>query len=85
MKKEKVLVNLSVPSIGESFDIRIPAFLKVSALVPLLVESVAELSSGEYVCAGDEYLCCLERDCVLSRNYTIAENGVRNGDHLLLL
>ena len=81
---EKILVNLAIPSISESYDIRIPAFLKVSTLLTLLVDAVVELSSGKYVSTGNEYLCSMESECVLSRNYTISENGVRNGDHLLL-
>lgn len=81
---EKVLVNLAIPSISESYDIRIPAFLKISTLLPLLIDAVTELSGGKYVCTGNEYLCSAEANIVLSRNYTVSENGVCNGDHLLL-
>ena len=80
----KLLVNISIPAISESYDLRVPDFLKIRTLVPMIVESVVELSAKRYVPSGEEYLCVLEQGRVLSHNHTVAESGIKNGDHLYL-
>lgn len=80
----KLLVNLSVPSICESYDILIPDFMRIRVLTPILAGLVAELSSDRYVVSGKECLCIREHSKSLDRRSTVKECGIRNGDHLLL-
>ncbi len=80
----KILVNIAVPSLGESYDVRIPTFLKVRTLIPMVVEAVVELSSKRYVPSGEECLCSREMNKVLTPGYTVSESGIQNGDHLFL-
>ena len=80
----KILVNLTIPALSESFDLRIPDFLRIRVLVPLLADAVTDLSSGRYISSGKETLCCREQKTVLDPGKTVRECGLHNGDHLFL-
>jgi len=80
----KVLVNLTVPAISESYDVLIPDFMRVRALINVLTELVTDLSSGQYVASGKECLCSREYSRTLELHTTIRECGIKNGDHLYL-
>jgi uncharacterized ubiquitin-like protein YukD len=80
----KILVNVAVPSLGESYDVRIPTFLKIRTLIPMVVEAVVELSAKQYVPSGSECLCSREHNKVLTPGHTVSECGIQNGDHLFL-
>lgn len=80
----KILVNLTVPAIHESFDILLPDFIRVRQLTPVVAEAVAEVSYGRYVISGRERLCGGAPEKELEPDFTAAECGVTNGSKLLL-
>ena len=80
----KMLINLTIPAISESYDLNVPDFLCVRFLIPVLVDAISELSAGRYVSSGREYLCCLDHNRKLDPDSTIRENGIQNGDHLFI-
>ena len=81
----KILVSISVPAILESHDILIPAELKVNSIIPMIAHAIEEISNGRYVSSGEEYLCSVENNIRINQFSTLAESGIRNGDHLVLL
>lgn len=82
---EKLLVCLEVPSILQTYEMYLPTFLKVSQLIPLLVKAVKELSGGQYVSSGHEFLCAARQNVLLPEDAVIGEYDIGNGDHLVLL
>lgn len=81
----KILVTLEVPSISESYNLLVPGFVPVSTLVPLLVKIAQEMSNHLYQSSGSEFLCSVEKNTLLEKNYTLDAYNIQNGDHLLLL
>lgn len=81
----KVLINLEVPAISESYDVYIPTFLNITKVAELLAKAVAELSDQRYVSSGHELLCHKENGYVMRVDKTFEEYGILNGDHLIFL
>ena len=81
----KVLVCLQVPSIGRTFEVFIPDHLRVKSMIPLLVKAVTDQSGGEYVSSGHEFLCSVGQNALFDEDARLADYGIHNGDHLLLL
>lgn len=82
---EKVLIRLEIPAIPDSYDIWVPDFLPIKEIIPLLTKAIQELSDDVYRRSGTEQICNCEREQLLNPNCTLKSNGIKNGQHLLLL
>lgn len=83
--KNKVLIELLVPEIDESFDVYIPINKKIGNIIELLNKALLELTDGRYVGTDNNFLYNVytkERYCV---NHTIRETNIRNGTKLVLI
>ena len=81
----KLLVNVHIPAISESYDILIPDTLRIKAVVTLIAGAVEDLSNHLYVASGEECLCSVEKNIMLRHNTTLEKYGISNGDHLVLI
>lgn len=81
----KILVNLSVPAISQSYDIFLPDFMRAAQLVPLIVSAVEELSDNMFISSHNELICFSEKGTLLDLEMSLKQSGVRNGDHLILI
>ena len=81
----KVLVNVSIPAISESYDILIPDSLRIKSVVTMITDTVVTLSNRPFVPSGEECLCSVEKDILLRQNATLEKYGIKNGDHLVLI
>lgn len=81
----KILVNVSVPAIGEKYDILVPGFLRIRSVTNLIAGAVENLSNHVYVSSGEECLCSADRNILLRPNATLERYGIQNGDHLILM
>ncbi len=82
---DKILIRLSVPALGEEFDLFVPVKLKIGFLTRILAEGVSELSSGRYNLSGEEMLNQRTPARLLDPRKTLAEYGVEEGADLVLL
>lgn len=81
----KILVNIYIPAISQNYDVRIPDSLRIKNVVSMIADTVEELSRNLYVSSGDEQLCSVEKNILLRHNATLAQYGIQNGDHLVLM
>lgn len=81
----KVLVNVSVPSISEKYDLLIPDFLPVKEVATLIADAVEYLSNRRYVSSKQEFICLAEQEVLLREDLTLRDYNVRNGDHLVIM
>lgn len=81
---EKILVNLFVPSLDESFDIYIPSFLTVGEITPLIAQMMEELTQHRYTSSGREIICSIEKNTVLQCSYTLSDYSIKHGEHIIL-
>lgn len=81
----KLLVNVYVPAISESYDVLIPESLRIKLVISLLSEAVERLSNHLYIASGSECLCSLEKNIMLRQGATLEKYGIGNGDHLIMM
>lgn len=81
----KLLINVSVPAIGEQYDILVPDNLRIRNVTLLIAETVVNLSNHMYVSSGAENLCSADKNILLRPNATLDKYGIKNGDHLVMI
>lgn len=81
----KLLINISVPAIGEQYDILVPDNLRIRNVTLLIAETVENLSNHMYISSGGEHLCSADKNILLRPNATLEKYGIKNGDHLVMI
>ena len=81
----KVLVELTIPSIGDTYDVWVPDFLPVSEVVKMAARAAGMLSDNRYVPSGSECLCLKKGAKILRPDLCLTDYGIRHGDHLVLI
>ena len=81
----KLLIKVSIPAIGEHYDILVPSNMRIKSIVSLITGTVEKLSDYRYAASGRENLCAAERNILLRHSATLGQYGIRNGDHLILM
>lgn len=81
----KLLINVSVPAIGEQYDILVPDNLRIRNVTLLIAETVENLSNHMYISSGGEHLCSADRNILLRPHATLDKYGIKNGDHLVMI
>lgn len=81
---EMIIVEVSVPSISTKFDFKIPAGNKVSDVVGEIVNAL-EVTQNNVKFENDVILCDMDNGKVLSPEKYIAEHGIKDGSHLMLI
>lgn len=81
----KLLVELTIPSVGESVDVWIPDFIPIGEVIRMAVRAVSLLTEQRYVPSGSECLCLKKGSRLLHPDCSLADYGVRHGDSLILV
>ena len=79
------MINLEVPSIEKKFELFIPNDLMIESLVPMITNSLNNITYEKYVSSGEEVLCLKEKNILLSKRHNISEYCINNGDTLFLI
>lgn len=82
--KNKILVQLIVPDMEESYDIYIPIHRKVGNVIELLSKAVSELTNGIYPISKKTGLYNAETGENYSIDSVIFDTNIRNGTKLIL-
>ena len=83
--KNKVLVELVVPTIESSFDIYLPINKRIGNIITLLNKTVSELSEGCYEGTVSTALYNRETSQKYEINTLLYNTDIRNGTTLILL
>lgn len=81
----KLLISVSIPAIGEKYDILVPDNLRIRNVTLLIAETVENLSNHMYISSGGEHLCSADKNILLRPNATLEKYGIKNGDHLVMI
>ena len=83
--KNKVLVELVVPTLESSFDVYLPINKRIGNIITLLNKTVSEFSEGCY--EGNEKTALYNRDTSekYDVNALLYNTNIRNGTTLILL
>lgn len=82
--KDKILVELVVPDIGETYDLYIPIQRKVGNVIGLLCKAISELTNGVYVVSNKIALYNAITGESYAMDTTIFDTDIRNGTKLVL-
>lgn len=83
--KNKVLVELVVPTIESTFDIYLPINKRIGNIITLLNKIVSELSEGCYEGTSTTALYNRETSQKYEINTLLYNTDIRNGTTLILL
>lgn len=81
----KLTIEIYLPAALQTFDVQIPADMKLSQITQLVSESLAQLSGSLYSADTFPLLCDKMSGKILNINMTAWELGLRNGSRLMLI
>lgn len=83
--KNKVLVELFVPTIDEIYNLYLPVNRKIGNIIALINKSLSEITNGEFV--GNEQTMLYNRSTgeMYTANVFLRDTNIRNGSSLVLL
>lgn len=82
---DKILINVYVPIINESYDMMISPVIKTSELLTLVKKAVSELSDGRFIANTNNVLCLRNDGTIININLSAFESGIENGSKLMLI
>lgn len=83
--KNKILVELIVPSIEASFDIFLPINKRIGNIITLLNKTISDLSEGCYESNANTALYNRDTSQKYEINALLYNTDIRNGTTLILL
>ena len=83
--KNKVLVELIVPSLDQVYNVYFPVNRRVGNVINLLNKSLNELTNGAFVGTNRTYLYSRETGEIYPIDNLIRETDIRNGTSVVLL
>ena len=85
MEKNKILVELEIPTIEKKYDLFIPINKKVGTIKSLIESSLLELTDNAYEIKEDTNLYSKETGIVYDVNTTVRDTDLKNGSRIILL
>ena len=83
--KNKILVNLSVPSIERSFDIFIPTNKKIETEKSLIEDALIRISDNVYIKRDDTNIYNRTTGNVYNVNTTIRDTDLKNESRIMIM
>lgn len=82
---DKVLINLFVPVLGESFDIFIPQNETIYKTLELIKKAIVQISDGKFIPSRSCSLAYKISGEILDINKSAKEANLHNGSKLMLI
>lgn len=81
----KILVQVYIPAVDNSYDVFIPKDSKLHEIIELMCAVFEKLADGYFAIAKDTVLCDKHTGTILNINMSVSELGLRNGSKLILI
>ncbi len=85
MSKNKILVELSIPSIEKTYDLYIPINKKIGTVKSLIEQSLVELTDRAYEIREDTNFFSKETGEIYNVNSTVVDTDLENGSRIILM
>lgn len=82
---EKILVEVFVPVLENSYDIFIPVQSMMYDILDLIKKALTEMSGGRFKANEDTVICSRENGAILNINLSVVELELKNGSKLMLI
>lgn len=83
--KNKINVDVLVPTISETYNIFIPVNKTVGEVVKLINSVINDLTEGEFPIKTDLSLMDLYTCTLYNFDYSVKDNKIKNGSKLVLI
>lgn len=81
-----ILVDIYIPSLGDTFDFRIDETAKLTNVVQEISEMLTIKYKSSLNKKPEEFMLCSIADCrILNNDTTLWENNITNGSKLLMV
>ena len=81
----KILVEIIVPDIEESYDIFIPINRRIGSVISLINKALYELTNESFKISDNRTLCNQSTGKVYLINEIVRQTDIRNGTKLILI
>lgn len=81
----RLTIEVYLPAALQSFDVRVPADMKLSQITQLISQALGQISGLLYSADTIPILCDLKSGNILNINMTAWNLGLRNGSKLMLI
>ena len=85
MENNKILLEVSIPSIEKSYDVFVPVSKHIGTIKTLIEKGIIDLTDHDYVTYDDVNLYSKETGQVYDVNMRIIDSDLKNGSRLILL
>lgn len=85
MDKNKILVELEIPTIEKKYDLFIPINKKIGTIKSLIESALLELVDNSYEIKEDTNLYSKDTGIVYDVNTTVRDTDLENGSRIILL
>ncbi len=85
MNKNKILIELSVPSIEKHYDLYVPVNKKIGTVKKLIETALVELTDTAYQIKKDTNLYSQDTGEIYDVNTTIIDTNLKNGSRVILV
>ena len=82
---EKLLVDLSVPTIQKNFEILVPQDVPIRTITAVIADGVKNLCPSRYTPSGNETLLIMTLPQPLNPDLRLCDYSLRHGTKLVLL
>lgn len=82
---DKVLVEVFVPVLNNSFDIFISLQSPMYEVLDLIKKAIIEISDGRFIGNENTTICHREDGTIININLSVYELEIRNGSKLMLI
>lgn len=81
-----ILVELAVPALGQRYDFDLDENVRICALLPEMVEIISQKEHCSFGCPAEEMsIYSVTRQLRLAPDATVRQNGIINGEKLILI
>ena len=85
MDKNKILIELEIPTIEKKFDLFIPINKKIGTIKSLIETALVESNDIDYVIKEDANLFSKDTGNIYDVNNTVRDTDLKNGSRVILV
>lgn len=85
MEKNKILIELEIPTIEKKFDLFIPINKKIGTIKNLIETALVESNDIDYEIKEDTNLFSKDTGNIYDVNNTVRDTDLKNGSRIILL
>ncbi|MBR1692809.1 MAG: hypothetical protein IJ711_08555 [Lachnospiraceae bacterium] len=81
-----IMVDIYFPAVDQTYSLRLDENVKILSLIQEIGEMMCKKYRSSPEATTDRFmLCSLQKNRVLPNHTTLAENGIRNGERLMMV